>query len=48
MAGLLLETERDLPACPRRSGLPGSGNGRLDGEEQPEQHGMGSGGWGTP
>lgn len=47
-AGLLLETEWDLPVCPRRSGSPGSGNGRLDGGEQPEQHGMGSGGWGTP
>lgn len=26
-AGLLLEPEWDLPVCPRRSGLPGSGNG---------------------
>lgn len=43
--GLLLQLEWDLPVCPRRSGLPGSGNGRLDGGEQP---GAGSGGWGAP
>lgn len=47
-AGLLLQPEWDLPVCSRRSGLPGSGNGRLDGGEQLQQPGAGSGGWGTP